>query len=206
VTLGSMSDRGIAPGLLVASPDLRDPNFARSVVLMIQHDENSSFGLVVNRPTGLRVAEAQESLQMLWSQSSPCEVFRGGPIDPGVDEPMGFALHYPSSPLSPGPTTEEPGELRYGIVLYTIPPDPDSLARLTTEIPERVRFVVGYAQWGPGQLEMELLQGAWLVAEADPRIIFETPIDSIWEAAVRSIGIDPDALLPGSLVAGPEIH
>jgi putative transcriptional regulator len=203
-----MRDRGIAPGLLVASPDLRDPNFARSVVLMVQHDQNSSFGLVVNRPTGLRVADASESLQMLWSPSSPSQLFRGGPCDPGVDEPVGFALHYPSTLTDDSGSSEasEPGELSYGIVLYTVPPDPESLARLTAEVPERIRFMVGYSQWGPGQLETELLQGAWLVAEADPRIIFETPIDSIWEAAVRSIGIDPDALLPGSLVAGPEIH
>jgi putative transcriptional regulator len=201
-----MRDRGIAPGLLVASPDLRDPNFARSVVLMVQHDQNSSFGLVVNRPTGLRVADACESLQMLWSPSSPSELFRGGPCDPGVDEPVGFVLHYPSTPSDDSTESAEGGELSYGIVLYTVPPDPESLARLSTELPERMRFMIGYAQWGPGQLESELLQGAWLVAEADPRIIFETPIDSIWEAAVRSIGIDPDALLPGSLVAGPEIH
>jgi putative transcriptional regulator len=53
---------------------------------------------------------------------------------------------------------------------------------------------------------MELLQGAWLVADADPRIIFDTPVHAIWEAAVRSIGIDPDSLLPGSLIAGPAVH
>jgi putative transcriptional regulator len=200
-----MRDRGIAPGLLVASPDLRDPNFVRSVVLMVQHDESSSFGLVVNRPTGLRVADAQTSLHVDWPESSDAQLFRGGPVPPAQGDPLGFVLHYPSTAalgLQPNPGDGSLG----GIVLYTVPTDAESLARLEIEPSNRVRFVVGYAQWGPGQLEMELLQGAWLVADASPRIIFETPVEGIWEAAVRSIGINPDSLLPGSLVAGPEVH
>jgi putative transcriptional regulator len=194
-----MRERCIAPGLLVASPDLRDPNFARSVVLMVQHDDESSFGLVVNRPAGLTLTDSGASGRT-WPRATHADLFRGGPLDPKPGEPLGFILHYPSEPSA---GEADPSR---GIVLYTVPTDDASLARLELELPQRLRFVIGYSQWGPGQLERELLAGAWLVADADPQIIFETPIEAIWEAAVRSIGIDPDSLLPGSLVAGPEIH
>ena len=196
-----MRERCIAPGLLVASPDLQDPNFSHSVVLMVQHDDESSFGLIVNRPAGLTLTDT-EAADPAWPRGGAhADLFRGGPLDPGPGEPLGFVLHYPSDPDAGAAKSDA-----RGIVLYTVPTDADSLVRLEVEEPSRLRFVVGYAQWGPGQLERELLAGAWLVADADPQIIFETPIEAIWEAAVRSIGIDPDSLLPGSLVAGPEIH
>jgi putative transcriptional regulator len=157
----------------------------------------------------MRVSEAQETLHMDWPDGSDAQLFRGGPCAPSPGEPLGFVLHFPSTPPadSSGEQLQKADELQEGgIVLYTVPPDPESLSRLESEPPGRVRFLVGYSRWGAGQLESELLQGAWLVADADPHIIFETPIDAIWEAAVRSIGIDPESLLPGSLVAGPEIH
>jgi putative transcriptional regulator len=201
-----MRERGIAPGLLVASPDLRDPNFAHSVVLMVQHDCEHSFGLVVNRPTGMRMADAGEPLRQSWPRGAAMPLLRGGPLEPRPGEPLGFLLHYPSAEADAAPRPSTATEASSGIVLYTVPTDAESLVRLEDEPTERLRFVVGYSSWGPGQLERELLAGAWRVADPDPHILFETPVDEIWEAAVRSIGIDPDALLPGSLVAGPEIH
>ncbi len=182
-----MSERDLAPGLLLAMPQLPDPNFARSVVLMIEHTEDGSWGLIVNRPTQVDVNDVIETLEMQWSGPADAVVWNGGPVTPE----RGCVLHGSADVPQP----EETVTVVPGIVLSTLP---DQLRALAAEPPEAIRFLLGYSGWGPGQLELELSQGSWLLAEAHPRLVFGTAADAMWTAAIRSLGIEPGTLIPGT--------
>lgn len=156
--------------LLVALPQLRDPNFERTVVLMLQHDDDAAVGVVLNRPTGLDLV----GNLALWEKmaASPAEVFSGGPVGKGVA--IGLARSDSTvegdgwAPLFPGLGTVELGR----------PPD---------ELPvhvDSVRIFVGYAGWGPGQLEGELALGAWLVVDAHPDDAVTTDPANLWSAVL----------------------
>jgi putative transcriptional regulator len=180
--------RTIAPGLLLAMPQLVDPNFARSVVLMVEHSHEHSFGLVVNRPVDLKVAEVLSSTGLVWGGDPKTNVFGGGP----VMQRSGWLLHS-GSPHARGAT-----QLAEDLFLST---SPEELRAIAEHPPRHARFLMGYAGWGAGQLPGELAQGAWLTVDASARLVFETPHDDMWEAALRSIGIEPS-----TLVAAPGVH
>lgn len=149
--------------VLVASPKLLDPNFARTVVLIVQHDENGAMGLVINRALPTTVGEA-------WTQVSsvpyPNEdpLFQGGPCD---------------SPLMVLHKDEARGQMEVveGIFLSS---DADAVKSLVDEATEPMKFFVGYAGWSPMQLESELAEGAWMVAQIPLRHVLATP-ESLWE-------------------------
>jgi len=153
--------------LLIASPELSDPNFFRTVVLIIKHDEEGAFGLVVNRPTST-------SLKEVWSQVSqaPCErdafLFLGGP----VQGPL-MAMHTNSLV---GAAEVLPG------VFFS--PDPQELDQLVAESEGLARFYVGYAGWGAGQLEKELRESAWVTMPAEPEHVVQAGKD-LWEQLTR---------------------
>lgn len=157
---------------LVASPHLGDPNFYRSVVLLVQHDDGGAFGLVLNRPL-------QQSVQDVWLDLDKpfckCDssVYVGGP----VDGPIG-ALHN-SRALS----DEEvlPG------VHYTA--REELLDVLVRDTPDQFRFFAGYSGWGAGQLEAELESGGWLQADATLSDVFADP-EEIWSQLTRRINLD----------------
>src|SRR5215471_16636922 len=88
----------LAPGLLLAMPQLADPNFSRSVVLMIEHSEQGSFGLVINHPSPIKASELLDSLEMSWRGEASAVVWAGGPVQPST----GWVLHEPSSVAEPG--------------------------------------------------------------------------------------------------------
>ncbi|MFQ5515259.1 MAG: YqgE/AlgH family protein [Myxococcota bacterium] len=179
-----MTTETIAPGLLLAMPQLQDENFTRSVVLMIEHTRNGSFGLVVNRPTLIPVAEVLINLGVEWGGDPEATVWTGGPVMPGT----GWLLHEPVE-LASGegriPVTEH-------IVLST---SPERLKVLAAHPPTNIRFLMGYSGWGASQLESELAAGSWLVAEATADLVFGTPAEEMWEAAMRSLGVDPSTLV-----------
>jgi len=180
-----MKSRGIAPGLLLAMPQLRDPNFDHAVVLMIEHTENGSFGLIVNRQTELSVTEVMSTLGVTWTGDPGACVWIGGPVMPRT----GWLLHEPSQiEQSEGsvPVTPE-------IILST---SPEPLRALAASPPRNVRFLMGYSGWGSSQLERELAMSSWILAEASPQLVFETPAEEMWETAMRSLGIDPASLIP----------
>jgi putative transcriptional regulator len=181
------SERSVAPGLLLAMPQLQDPNFHRSVVLMIHHDEDGSFGLVVNRPNTWLVSEMLSPIGVAWGGEDEAVVWEGGPVSPQ----SGFLLH--SAPRDP----QEHGDLEIlpGLELST---SQERIRDLASEPPDHVRFLLGYAGWAAGQLESELAQGAWLLAEADPELVFSIPAERMWETALRCLGIEPSMLVPGS--------
>ena len=182
-----MGPQTVAPGLLLAMPQLPDPNFQRSVVLMIEHHGLGSFGLVVNRPTALPVVEVLTELEIGWHGSGDAVVWSGGPVEPQ----RGCVLY----PRPPGGDPEQAVDVVPGIALST---SPDQLRELADDPPDHLRFLLGYAGWGPGQLEREMSEGSWLVAPATPELVFETPCERMWEAAIESLGIDPTTLVPAS--------
>lgn len=142
--------------LLIASPKLLDPNFFRSVVLMVQHDEQGAMGIVLNRPLEM-------SIQRAWKQVSetPCGVegfiHQGGP----VDGPL-IVLH-----------TDEAFsevEIAEGVHFCT---DRESVEKLVWQAEGPMKFFVGYAGWGPGQLEGEMEEGSWVAVLAHSGHIFD---------------------------------
>jgi putative transcriptional regulator len=183
-----MENRGIAPGLLIAMPQLLDPNFARSVVLMVAHGDDHSFGLVINRGTHIAIGDVLTPMGMKWTGSREACVGWGGPVMPR----SGWVLHSGSP--------HAPAALRLGDGLY-LSTSPDELRALAQDPPESLRFLMGYAGWGAGQLEGELAQGSWLMADASPALVFGTPSDAAWEAALRSIGVEPSMLF-----VAPGVH
>ena len=179
-----MESSNLAPGLLLAMPQLSDPNFSRAVVLMIEHGMQGSFGLVVNQPSPISASELLESLEMSWAGEDSAVVWAGGPVSPST----GWVVHEPLTIAQPGQGTIA---ITPGISLST---SPDRLRAIANQPPRNIRLLLGYSGWAPGQLEAEMSRGAWLHASADPSLIFNTPADDIWDGAMRSLGISPESL------------
>jgi putative transcriptional regulator len=180
-------ERKIAPGLLLAMPQLADPNFARSVVLMVEHNEEGSFGLIVNQPAEQHVGEILGQLGITWNGDSNAVVRSGGPVMPQ----SGWLIHEPTTLTDP----DDSILLAPGIALST---SETQLRRLAERPPRNIYFVMGYAGWGPAQLEYELSEGAWLSAETTSALVFDTPSEELWEASIRSLGIEPATLIPAT--------
>jgi len=184
-------DTRLAPGLLLAMPHLVDPNFTRAVVLMIEHNDEGSFGLIVNQPSTMDAASLLGAMDIDWNGDQEALVWSGGPVMPT----SGWVLHGPS-PL----VIAESGSLDHDGTMEVVPglalsTSPDNLRALASDPPDQVRLILGYSGWGPGQLASEMARGAWLVADATPELVFDTPADEMWETALRSLGIDPEAIV-----------
>lgn len=166
-------------------PQLGDPNFSKAVVLMIQHGEMGAMGLVLNRTAPLTLRDLARGQSITVSPSFEDEnVYVGGPVEPQ----RGFILH--DSEL-----VEEKHEVLPGLYLSVTM---DALGPLLASDTKghRIRFCLGYAGWGPKQLEREISQGAWLFTEASKHQVLEGDPDGLWDATVRGMGVDPAMLLP----------
>lgn len=156
---------------LVASPHLVDPNFLRSVVLVIQHDEQGAFGVVLNRPTNNTIAE-------LWGliSQTPCDnaspVHVGGP----VAGPL-IAVH--------GDAALSEMEIVPGVHFASAK---ESIVQLVTQSQCDVRLFVGYSGWGAGQLDSELQAGGWLTERATREDVF-SDYEDLWNRVARRIGL-----------------
>lgn len=189
-----MDDHPLAPGLLVAMPQLLDPNFRRTVVLLIHHDENGTFGLVLSRESEIEVGALCESLDVEWSGARDVKVGWGGPVQPDTGWLLlGADVSHPEDETDDQTTELLPG-LHFAGTLAT-------LRRIAKAPPARGRILLGYAGWAPGQLEAELAQGAWLLATASADTVFDVAPDALWDHVLRSLGLDP-----GCLVATPGVH
>ena len=182
-----MESANLAPGLLLAMPQLADPNFSRAVVLMIEHSAQGSFGLVINHPSPIRASELLDSLEMSWRGDDAAVVWAGGPVSPST----GWVLHEPMPAAQPGQGTIA---ITSSILLST---SPDRLRAIASQPPRNVRLLLGYSGWGPGQLEAEMARGSWLHASADPQLVFDTPAPDMWDRAMKSLGIAPESLFVG---------
>jgi len=163
-----MNDTNLGQGcLLVASPELGDPSFARSVVFVLSHGAEGSFGLVLNRPLDVTL---EAVLEAPGAGASSVPVLRGGPVQP---ELLQFLCDGGAgSVLSPGIAVG--GEL-------------DELLALARE-GRPVRAYSGYAGWSGGQLERELREGSWVVAPARAEHVFVTPSAALWVRVLRELG------------------
>jgi putative transcriptional regulator len=179
-----LASENLAPGLLLAMPQLSDPNFSRSVVLMIEHSTQGSFGLVINHPSPIKASELLDSLEMHWHGEDSALVWAGGPVSPST----GWVLHEPLVLAQPGQGTIA---VTSSISLST---SPDRLRLIASQPPRNIRLLLGYSGWGPGQLEAEMSRGAWLHAAADPALVFDTPADAMWDRALRQLGVSPESL------------
>jgi putative transcriptional regulator len=173
----------LAPAFLVALDVLVDANFHRTVVLMLEHDpEQGALGLIVNRSTEVPLAQLCETQGVRWRGDPDTRVGWGGP----VGEEAGWVLL--------------DDEAAQGVDAVALLPgvhwarSRDALQRIASSPLLTAHVVLGYAGWAAGQLEAEIAAGAWLVVPARPEIVFDTPLESRWEEAVRSLGIDPAML------------
>ena len=166
-----MPPSSLAPAFLLSMPQMADPNFTRTVILLCKHNDEGAFGLVVNRP--------------LVTIERELDVWVGGPVEPQ------------SSWMLVGDRDEEPMgrsgmHITEGLYLST---SPERLSRLLEpNPPPRTRLIIGYSGWGPGQLEAELEESSWLISDVSTELIFSTPPEQMWEAAIRRLGADPAAL------------
>lgn len=170
--------------LLIAMPGLEDPNFSRSVTYVCQHNDSGALGITINRPSDLTIGDVLEQMGIDCSNVSWGEqkVLIGGP----VHQDRGFVLHGGNKEWnSTYPVSSE-------ISLTTSKDILHALAEGNG--PAESLLALGYAGWGAGQLEDEILQNSWLSTQADSQILFHAPLDDRWQRAAARIGIDIQTL------------
>ena len=171
--------------LLIAMPGMADPRFEHSVVFMCAHSDEGAMGLLINKPTGdLQMKELLEQLSITpGPELRDVAVHFGGPVEHG----RGFVLH----------------DYGYHSSISTLDVNEDFAMTATLDIledlaegrgPSRVIMALGYAGWGPGQLEAEIAQNGWLTCDAGHGLVFDTPDPDKWEAALNVLGVSALAL------------
>jgi putative transcriptional regulator len=188
MTVSSTPPASVAPALLLSMPQLDDPNFRRSVVLLCQHTADGAWGLILNRPTGTAAAQAVR-LDPPVTADNGLELWVGGPVEPE----RGCLL------LGEDPHDVEAVQICHGIYI-------SGSAALLRQLleggrPEKTRLLMGYAGWGPGQLDEELRGSAWLIMQIEQDLIFDVPASDMWETAIRRLGAEP-----GTLQMSPGVH
>ena len=173
---------------LIAMPGMGDPRFDRSVIFMCAHSEDGAMGLIVNKPApDLRFSDLLKQLDIpVGRDTSAIRVHLGGPVEHG----RGFVLH--SADYSLKESTLQVDD-RFGMT---------ATLEILEDIsqghgPESCLLALGYAGWGPGQLEDEIQRNGWLTCEAHPEIVFSQDDDTKWSAALESMGISPSFLSSG---------
>lgn len=175
---------GLQGSLLIAMPRLADPNFRRTVTLIVSHDENGAFGVVLGPPSKLEAKLLGEPFGLEWQRDDVKFVRYGGPCERGRI----WLMHGGDDPLRDAVT------LAPGVHLGSSP----TLLRTlhdSREIP--LMIFGGYAGWAPGQLEQEIQENSWLPGEVNAKLIFSTPPDEVWEQALRDSELSPDLIGQG---------
>lgn len=177
--------------LLLAMPGMGDPRFQRAVIFVCAHDEKGAMGLVINQPLpGLKFTQLLARLQISAEAKAELEevnipVMSGGP----VENTRGFLLH--SAEFRQSDTVQVNDTV---CVTGTV----DALRAIASgKGPRHMLFVLGYAGWGPGQLDDEIRQNAWLTVEADANLLFHATPEEKWDLAASKLGVDP-AMLSGA--------
>jgi putative transcriptional regulator len=177
-------DGSLTNQLLIAMPGMADPNFSTTVTLICEHNDDGALGIVINRPTTLKLGGLFEQLAVEDADPDVADgpVLSGGPV--GIER--GFVLHGPE--CSYESTLEVSDEIRLTLSRDVI----DAMA--AGDGPEHALVALGYAGWDAGQLEEEMLANSWLNVPATPEIVFETPFADRWNSAARTLGIDISSL------------
>lgn len=169
---------------LIAMPSVRDESFSRAVIYLCEHNEKGALGLVINKPSDIKVRNLFEKVDLELDRDELAEepVFYGGP----VQTERGFVLHYK---LGEGfPKYSSSLSIPGGLEMTTSKDVLEALAAGTG--PHKVLITLGYAGWGAGQLEDELGKNGWISVSAEPGIIFDTPVDERYDKALQLLGID----------------
>jgi putative transcriptional regulator len=165
----------LAGQFLVATPEMGDPRFYHTVILMVQHDEHGALGIIVNRPAGDRpLAKLLEALGQSGSDATGnVQVFAGGPVEPGV----GFVVH--SAEYSRRGTINVDGHVAVTSNIEVLRDIGQGKG------PQKSLIAFGYAGWRGGQLEDELTQGAWFTEPEDPKLVFDEDREKVWDEAMK---------------------
>jgi putative transcriptional regulator len=181
----SSTDPTLAPILLVSMPQLLDPNFARSVVLLAEYGAHGAFGLVVNRQMAEPAHEVIRPEPPVNIQKD-VHLYVGGPVEPNRAWVLTAHRELDVDAL----------EISDGVYLSAAP---NSIRHALQNAPDpRVRLVIGYAGWAPGQLDDELAASSWLMAPVQSDLVFDTPLEQMWETAIRRLGAEPAGLQTSS--------
>ena len=165
---------------LIAMPSLNDGFFNQAVTYICEHDENGSFGIIINQQTGITLKQIAKEMAIETDNNYNDKqlVFIGGPVDQG----RGFILHRPVG------NWQSSLKVNNNIALTT---SKDILqAIINNEGPEDNIVALGYAGWAAGQLDHEMASNTWLSCPADEQIIFNTPVEERWKTAAKLIGVD----------------
>jgi putative transcriptional regulator len=179
-----------APGLnlanhfLIAMPLMQDPVFGGSVVYVCEHNENGVLGVVINKPTDMTMQVLFEriDLNLEGGMRAPIvnePIMFGGP----VQDDRGFVLHTPGAHYSSSLTVTDQIAFTTSIDVLE--------AVAAGDGPQHLLVSIGYSGWSPGQLEEEIGRNGWLTVSADPRVMFDVPIEERYKAAIQLLGIDP---------------
>lgn len=173
------TDASLKNQFLIAMPSMEDENFSHTVSLLCEHNEHGAIGLIINRPTDLKLADMMDQMGLEHEAlDGEAIVFWGGPVQPE----RGFVVH------------RHPGGWESCLQV-----DDDLFITTSRDIlkaigkgdgPSEYFVVLGYAGWGEGQLEQEILRNAWLSTTIDQEILFQTPPRDRWQKATRLLGVD----------------
>ena len=183
---GEVPPRSVAPGFVVAAPSLRDPNFARTVVLLVEHGPQGSIGFVVNRLAPVAFKEVAASIGVEADVEMP--VLVGGPVSR-----TGWVLFDPTE--ADAALLEDAVRVHERIAVTASRKALETLGEGTSS---RRLLLVGYAGWGEGQLDGELERGVWLPLALDPAIVFDCEMDERWATVLRGAGIEPGRIMSNS--------
>jgi len=188
----NLPKRGYLDGqLLIAMPVMGDPRFERSVIYLCAHSSEGAMGIMVNRPAGsidfpellvqLNIINKAEQIELPLNAET-MQVLRGGPVDTG----RGFVLH--------SPDYSDDGTMMIGETVG-LTASLDILRDIASGGgPRQSLLALGYAGWGPGQLDMEIQANGWLSAPADDALLFDAKLDDKWERAIAKLGVRSEHL------------
>ncbi len=169
---------------IIAMPNLADPNFFHTVAYLCQHNEDGALGIVINRSTDMKLGEIfqQMDIKVTSPASAETPVFAGGP----VQQERGFVVHTSGGDWHATMAVSE---------TISLTTSRDVLEAIAAgEGPEQYLVALGYAGWGAGQLEKEIMDNAWLNTPSGKQVLFDTPVNLRWSAAADQIGIDINLL------------
>ena len=181
-----MQQTNLTNQFLIAMPNLKDPNFEKTVTYICAHDEEGAMGIVINKPLEIELAEIFEQMDIPANNPDTNNkmIFHGGP----VHTDRGFILHHASKEWDSSIIVSD------DICVTTSKDILEAMA--AGDGPEQSLIALGYAGWASGQLEQELMDNAWLNGPSDLEIIFSTPFEQCWQSAADHMGIDIEKLSP----------
>jgi putative transcriptional regulator len=175
-----MQETNLTNHFLIAMPSLRDPNFEKTVTYICAHNKDGAMGIVINKPLNIDLGEILEQMDIPANNPTTNKelIFHGGP----VHTDRGFILHQTSNQWDSSIVVSDD---------MCITTSKDILEAIATgKGPKESLIALGYAGWGEGQLEQEIMDNAWLSGPADLDIIFNTPYEKCWYSAAEHLGID----------------